>query len=110
MALHRPAQRPSADPRAWWLYAFVLVAGHEVRRERWIDSVMTQLRLMRRYRLLVKRQQLQQLKAASADSRGADKSRGVISSTTSADDEVARIEEVLSMPILIRCRQQVRCC
>lgn len=54
MALHRPEQRPTFNPRAWWHYAYKLVTGNELSFRKKVDDMLLVLRSKARYIALVK--------------------------------------------------------
>jgi hypothetical protein len=55
LAILRPLERPTEDPKAWWKYAYNLVTGRNVKRENKMQSISYCIQSKSRYTKLAKR-------------------------------------------------------
>lgn len=96
MAVFRPVERPTKDPRGWWHYAYRLLTGHESNVSKF-DSIYRCVRSRRPYIQLVK-------KCRAFKESQAQKSVGAV--FTEADEkELTHYEDILPYATLTIFRQ-----
>ena len=96
MAVFRPVERPTKDPRGWWHYAYRLLTGHESNVNKF-ESIYRCIKSRRPYIALVKKYRLFKENQAS--------NKTSVMFTEAEEDEMTYYEDILPYTTLTMFRQ-----
>jgi molybdopterin-binding protein len=96
MSLHRPRQRPTLAPRAWWKYAYRLVSGKHPHFKKTVETILLCCKYRAKYIRLIKTARMRIRNSTPAPTGSVLKEE---------EAQIAQIEEMLPLQTLIVFRQ-----